>query len=148
MLNFYASTILDKRAVSMLRMARRPVKTPATLQERLLYARKAKGATQTEVGKAAKVSRGAVSLWEAGKTANLRMEALIAVCDYLRVEVRWLVLGKGPMKSISGSFPPDRLARWLDVLSDLPSEKESFALEMFEALRDRPEVPQLEHKDG
>lgn len=62
--------------------------------ERLKTERLAQGRTGPEVGKAAGVTKAAVSLWENG--GNIRPLHLFAVADYLKVSPRWLATGKGP----------------------------------------------------
>ena len=62
---------------------------------RIRQEREALGLTQSEVGAAAGVTKGAVSAWENGNTKNLRVENLFAVADKLKVRARWLALGTG-----------------------------------------------------
>ena len=62
---------------------------------RIRQEREALGLTQSEVGAAAGVTKGAVSAWESGNTKNLRVENLFAVADKLKVSARWLALGTG-----------------------------------------------------
>lgn len=63
---------------------------------RIRQEREALGLTQTEVGAAAGVTKGAVSAWESGNTKNLRLENLFAIADKLKVNGRWLAIGSGP----------------------------------------------------
>lgn len=62
---------------------------------RIRQEREALGLTQTEVGAAAGVTKGAVSAWENGNTKNLRLENLFAIADKLCVSARWLAIGDG-----------------------------------------------------
>lgn len=47
------------------------------------------------IAKSIGVSRATVSLWMNGETKNIKADNLMALCDYLRINFRWLQSGKG-----------------------------------------------------
>ena len=66
-----------------------------TLGTRLRKARKEKGLTQPELGKASGVSKSAISQWETGLTKSMEGSTLLAVSKVLNVDPSWLITGDG-----------------------------------------------------
>lgn len=76
---------------------------PTSLADRLEKARLAKGCTQADISRAAKVSRATVSDWFSGVILEMKIRQLFLVSNYLSVRPEWLAFDDGPMKA-------DRLA--------------------------------------
>jgi transcriptional regulator with XRE-family HTH domain len=62
--------------------------------DRLSKARKARGLSQADLGKLARVTRSAVSFWEAGK-ALPEMQRAELIANILQISVDWLLTGEG-----------------------------------------------------
>ncbi len=81
-----------------------------TMGERIRTLRVAKGWTQDELAsrltrRGAKVSGNAVSQWERGETANIRLQAFLALVDELGTTHAYLVNGPPePGRDSSGKF--------------------------------------------
>lgn len=89
------------------------------LGERIKHARTGAGLNQTELAKAAGVTKGSVSQWENGNTKNLRMENLFAVADATKFSAKWIALGKGPERmETMKPYSSDELMEAVQNLSD------------------------------
>jgi transcriptional regulator with XRE-family HTH domain len=66
-----------------------------TMGERIKVLREARGLTQSQVGRAVGVSKGAVSHWENGVTANIKLVTFLKLLDVLRTDYEYLVFGAG-----------------------------------------------------
>jgi DNA-binding XRE family transcriptional regulator len=64
------------------------------IHDRIKGLRESKGLTQQDVADRLGVSRVAVTKWESGQTANLKLANLIAICDLLNVDPTSLITGK------------------------------------------------------
>lgn len=58
---------------------------------------------QTEAAKDVGVSSASFSDWESGETKKIEGDNLVNVCELLDISPKWLLFGKGEMKS--GSVP-------------------------------------------
>jgi transcriptional regulator with XRE-family HTH domain len=67
----------------------------STMGERIKVLREARGLTQAQVGKAVGVSKGAVSHWENGVTANIKLVTFLRLLEVLRTDYEYLVFGAG-----------------------------------------------------
>ena len=67
-----------------------------TLAERIKYARIARGLTQEQFGERLARSRVAVHYWDNGKNSP-PLVMLEHINQLLNVEMRWLLLGQGPI---------------------------------------------------
>jgi transcriptional regulator with XRE-family HTH domain len=70
-----------------------------TMADRIKRLREAQGLTQTQLGElAGGVTRSAVSQWEDGSTANIKLEVFLALCAALKTDPHYLVYGpdRGP----------------------------------------------------
>jgi len=65
------------------------------LGQRLKLARQAKQLSQTDIADVLKVSRAAVSQWEAGQV-EARLSKLRQAAAYLQISPSWLLTGEGP----------------------------------------------------
>lgn len=64
-----------------------------TMGVRIKRLRNAKGLTQQEVADFVGVSKGAVSQWEGGAVANLKLTNILRLCDLLGTDIAYLVYG-------------------------------------------------------
>ena len=67
-----------------------------TIGQRILRLRENAGLSQEDVGKACGRSRVAVTKWESGETANLKLSNLTALCNLFSVTYDYLIEGKNP----------------------------------------------------
>lgn len=66
------------------------------LGQRIKATRLELGLRQQDLAEAAGISTAAISQVENGDTKNLRLPHLFAIADALKVNPRWLAIGKGP----------------------------------------------------
>lgn len=66
-----------------------------TLGARLAHALASRGKTAAELARAVPTTESAVSQWLSGETKSMRGANLIAVCDVLSCNTRWLSSGVG-----------------------------------------------------
>jgi transcriptional regulator with XRE-family HTH domain len=64
-----------------------------TMGDRIRTLRMARGLTQEELGERVGVSKVAVSQWETGSTANIRLKSFLALCDELSTNPHYLLFG-------------------------------------------------------
>lgn len=64
------------------------------LGSRIKMLRESKGLTQEELGKMVGVTKGAVSQWEHGVIANIKLLTVIKLCDVLGTNLHYLVKGE------------------------------------------------------
>jgi|APIni6443716594_1056825.scaffolds.fasta_scaffold546832_3 transcriptional regulator with XRE-family HTH domain len=64
-----------------------------TMGDRIRALRRARGLTQAELAKLCGVTKSAVSQWEAGSTANIKLQALLALLAALHTDVPYLLYG-------------------------------------------------------
>lgn len=103
---------------------------------RIKSARKDLGMTQTTLGKAAGVTKGAVSAWEKGDTKNLKLENLFAIADELNVNARWLAVHQGMKTKLTISQRqdfPDEVEQLALKIAALPPEKRDLLVHIFES---------------
>lgn len=77
----------------------------STISERLEKARTVLGLTQVEVAQATGKDPAQVSKWERGLNRP-RPSALRKISEVLRVNMRWLTYGEGPMEAPEMPKPP------------------------------------------
>lgn len=70
-----------------------PLSDMETLADRIRQLRVARGLTQREIASYCGVSRPAVTQWENGNTANIKLEAFLRLCEILHTDVNFLVYG-------------------------------------------------------
>lgn len=70
--------------------------------------RKAAGKSLAQVGEAAKVSLQAIGQFEKGKQ-RLDLEVFAAACEFLHLDVRWVLFGRGQM--FEGPVPAPKKGR-------------------------------------
>lgn len=63
------------------------------MAQRVKETRKSKGLSQQQLADAIGVTKGAVSQWENGSTANIKLDLFFRLADTLDVDPRWLALG-------------------------------------------------------
>ena len=95
----------------------------------MLVERRSDGISQSGLARACGVSPASVSQWVRGPTKDLRMENLVAVADYLGVEIRWLATGEGPKYM-------DHKEAWLDI-GDLSPESQAALRALLRSLKDQ-----------
>lgn len=66
------------------------------LGQRIKATRLELGLRQQDLADAAGVSTAAISQVESGDTKNLKLPHLFAIADAMKVNPRWLAIGKGP----------------------------------------------------
>ena len=66
------------------------------LGQRIKATRLEMGLRQQDLAEAAGISTAAISQVESGDTKNLRLPHFFAIADALKVNPRWLAIGKGP----------------------------------------------------
>lgn len=71
-----------------------PSYTMETMGDRIRQLRIARGLTQTALGDAVGVTKSAVSQWENGSTANVKLEVFISLYETLRTDPHYLVYGE------------------------------------------------------
>ena len=86
-----------------------------TIGERIKAAREARGFTQQTLARAMRISRGAVSNWEAGK--GVSRENLMRVADITGASIEWLMTGQGG--SGVQKEPDEELPRAVDLPLDV-----------------------------
>lgn len=64
------------------------------LGSRIKMLRESKGLTQEELGRMVGVTKGAVSQWEHGLVANIKLLTVIKLCDVLGTNLHYLVKGE------------------------------------------------------
>lgn len=61
--------------------------------DRIRVLREAKGYTQEKLGELVGVSKSAVSQWELGGVANIKLKTFLALCDVLGTTPQYLIWG-------------------------------------------------------
>ena len=92
---FFASLRLMVKETGWPDWCNKEIASASTLGQRIALARKVRGWSSVELARRAKVTKAAVSDWESGKTKNLRLDNLFALCDLLNINARWLSTGAG-----------------------------------------------------
>jgi transcriptional regulator with XRE-family HTH domain len=64
-----------------------------TMGDRIKLLREAKGLSQLDVGKVVGVSKQAVSQWESGQTANVKLQTFLRLCEVLGAKPEYLIFG-------------------------------------------------------
>ena len=69
-----------------------------TMGDRIRQLREARGLTQTQLGESTGVTKSAVSQWEGGATANIKLQTFMVLCDALNTDPAYLIWGpeRGP----------------------------------------------------
>lgn len=64
-----------------------------SMGERIRRLREAQNLTQSRLGELVGVSKSAVSQWEDGSTANIKLTVFLSLCEVLRTDPHYLVYG-------------------------------------------------------
>jgi transcriptional regulator with XRE-family HTH domain len=64
-----------------------------TMADRIKSLREARGITQTELAGVVGVTRAAVSQWESGLVANIKLQTFLKLCDALHTDPQYLIHG-------------------------------------------------------
>lgn len=72
-----------------------------TMGDRIRHLRLARGLTQGELAKLCEVTTSAVSQWEIGSTANIKLKAFLLLTHALRTDFEYLVYGPDRKESPS-----------------------------------------------
>lgn len=64
-----------------------------TMGDRIRMLREAKRYTQTELGREVGVTKSAVSQWENGQTANIKLQTFLRLLDVLGTKYEYLIYG-------------------------------------------------------
>jgi transcriptional regulator with XRE-family HTH domain len=69
-----------------------------SMGDRIRQLRIARGLTQTALGEQVGVTKSAVSQWEDGSTANVKLQVFMRLCAALRTDPHYLIYGetRGP----------------------------------------------------
>jgi transcriptional regulator with XRE-family HTH domain len=99
------------------------------LAKRILDRRLELGLSQNDIARALGITNKAVSHWETGRSQNIKLEHLVDLADVLRVDLRWLAVGKGdpaPQKPVEPS-----LKEWLELGRSLSQAERNAAQVLF-----------------
>lgn len=66
-----------------------------TMGDRIKTLRQARGLTQERLGDLLGVTGAAVSAWERGDTANVKLKTFLTLCDQLHTNPQYLIFGPG-----------------------------------------------------
>jgi transcriptional regulator with XRE-family HTH domain len=83
----------------------------STMGDRIKTLREARGLTQLEVGHHCGVSKGAVSHWENGVTANIKLVTFLRLLEILQTDYEYLVFGAERQPSQENPDRGPRLVR-------------------------------------
>lgn len=75
-----------------------------TMGDRIQQLRQAKSLTQQELAELVGVTKSAVSQWENGGTANVKLDVFLRLCDVLGTFPHYLVFGTQRDPAASGKF--------------------------------------------
>lgn len=78
-----------------------------TLAERLQFARKQAGLSQTDVAKSLHISVSAVNQWEQGLSKNIKLEYFFSLARLLEQDPQWLATGTVFPSKRRRSAPPN-----------------------------------------
>lgn len=118
------STIGDKRSATM-GDRWSAIIWSMSVAERIADLLRETGRSQTEIARAAKVGRGAISAIVRGRTKNPQPDHLFAIADAFGVEARWLATGQGPKYRETSLSREQR--DWLNMYEQLPPDKRQAA---------------------
>jgi transcriptional regulator with XRE-family HTH domain len=82
-----------------------------TMGDRIKTLREARGLTQLDVGQYCGVSKGAVSHWENGVTADIKLKTFLRLLEILKTDYEYLVFGAERQPSHPNPDAPQRLSR-------------------------------------
>lgn len=66
-----------------------------TMGDRIRQLRVARGLTQTQLATACRVTKSAVSQWENGVVANVRLQTFLLLLEALKTDAAYLIWGPG-----------------------------------------------------
>jgi transcriptional regulator with XRE-family HTH domain len=64
-----------------------------TMADRIRSLREARGMTQTALAQVVGVTRAAVSQWESGLVANIKLQTFLKLCEALHTDPQYLIFG-------------------------------------------------------
>lgn len=70
-----------------------PYPAMETMADRIKSLRVARGMTQDQLARACGVTKSAVSQWESGSTANIKLAVFLSLCETLKTDTEYLVWG-------------------------------------------------------
>jgi len=106
-----------------------------TLGERLKYARKSKGFTQSSLADTIGVSRGVIFNLEKNKTEPQAI-VINAICQTLDTNKDWLTNGNGEMENTAKASQSTKvLAELYDVAKGLSENEQLYLLDTVEAMK-------------
>lgn len=109
--------------------------------QRITEAREARGMTKADLMRACGVSAPTVSGWESGEIKSLEAGNLLKICDALRVDPWWLILGKGKFSAPNTeeksplSNEARKLILWVERVDGLGEAARKFFLHIHAALQ-------------
>lgn len=109
--------------------------------QRIAEARTARGMTKAELARACKVAPPTVTDWENGGIKTLESSNMLKICEVLRIDPWWLVLGKGNFKAPNREAKPPlsnealRLISWIERVDALGDPARKFFLHMHALLQ-------------
>lgn len=109
--------------------------------QRITEAREARGMSKADLMRACGVSAPTVTGWESGEIKTLEAGNLLKICDALRVDPWWLILGKGKFSAPNTaekmplSNEAQKLILWVERLDGLGEDARKFFLHLNAALR-------------
>jgi transcriptional regulator with XRE-family HTH domain len=110
--------------------------------QRLFDTRKARGLTQSELGKLVGLSKRMIAYYEAN-TSGPPVEVLRKLSEVLNVTSSYL-LGESPLKAPVQDEMTPSFRRYVDILKSLPAEDKKTALKMIEAIAAKSELTRKE----
>jgi DNA-binding XRE family transcriptional regulator len=77
-----------------------------TMADRIRTCREARGLTQTALAKLVGVTPAAVSQWEGGVVANIKLQTFLKLCEALHTDAQYLIFGSDRGHPRGRSRPP------------------------------------------
>jgi transcriptional regulator with XRE-family HTH domain len=93
-----------------------------SIGERIKWAIEQTGQNLTTIGEAIGCSHATLSQWQTGKTdmTNAKLGLVVAFCDYVGINLQWLLTGDGPVREKYASLDHPLVVEALHIAADLP----------------------------
>ena len=120
---------------------------------RITEARTARGMSKAELARECHVSSPTVTEWESGGIKNLDAANMLRICDVLRIDPWWLVLGKDKSKApITEEKSPlsheaRKLISWVERLDGLDQQARKLFGHIAAALQVASSISQMQNQD-
>lgn len=101
-----------------------------TISDRIKEVVQGDGRTDVEIAKLVGISKQTLGDWVHGRTKNPQNEHLLNFADALRLELRWLISGKGPKRV---ARDPPEVLRAADLLREMPETRRRHLVDFLES---------------